>query len=223
MPCRAVVFDLDGLLFNTEDLYVEIGTELLARRGRTFTAELRNQMMGRPGKVALQIMIDFHRLSATVDELQRETDELYPAILERSLAPLTGVVDLLAALEAADLPKAVATSSRRAFVQAVLGRFDWESRFRFLLTAEDVTHGKPHPEIYRTAAARLMIEPEQMVVCEDSGNGCRAAVTAGAVTIAVPGPHSADHDFSGVSLVADTLADPRLYSLLGLRQGPSGP
>jgi len=70
MPtARAVIFDLDGLMFNTEELYQEVGAELLRRRGYLFTQELLDQMMGRPSHVALQIMIDTHTLKATVEEL----------------------------------------------------------------------------------------------------------------------------------------------------------
>ncbi len=217
MPApSAVVFDLDGLMFNTEELYVEVGTELLGRRGHPFTLELEDQMMGRPSRVALQIMIETHRLSATVEELLAETDEIFPGILDKRLAPMPGLVDLLAALERLGIPKGIATSSRRTFVQRVLDKFEYEPRFAPILTSEDITEGKPHPEIYLTAAARLGIAPAEMLVLEDSQNGCRSAVAAGAIAIAVPGPHSRRHDFTGATLVAESLTDRRIYELLGV-------
>jgi len=213
---RAVVFDLDGLMFNTEDLYQEVGGELLRRRGHTFSLELLDRMMGRPGKIALQIMIDFHGLDATVEQLAAETDEVFPAILDARLALMPGLAELLDELEAAEIPKAIATSSRLNFVTSVLGRFELAPRFQFVLTAEDVVDGKPHPEIYLTAARRLGFPPAQILVLEDSANGCKAAVAAGTIAVAVPGGHSRRHDFSGAALVADSLADPRIYGLLGL-------
>lgn len=213
---RAVVFDLDGLMFNTEELYVEVGTELLRRRGREFTQELEARMMGRPSGVALAIMIETHGLKATVEELLAETDEMFPAILQARLAPLPGLIELLAALEWHGIPKGIATSSRRSFVERVLGRFDFQPRFSPILTSEDITEGKPHPEIYLKAASRLGVAPTEMLVLEDSQNGCRAAVAAGAITVAVPGAHSRRHDFTGAALVADSLADPRIYARLGI-------
>ena len=213
---RAVVFDLDGLMFNTEELYVEVGTELLRRRGREFTQELEARMMGRPSGVALAIMIETHGLKATVEELLAETDEMFPAILQARLAPLPGLIELLAALEWHGIPKGIATSSRRSFVERVLGRFDFQPRFSPILTSEDITEGKPHPEIYLQAASRLGVAPAEMLVLEDSQNGCRAAVAAGAITVAVPGAHSRRHDFTGAALVADSLADPRIYARLGI-------
>ena len=215
-PLRAVVFDLDGLMFNTEALYHDVGAELLRRRGHQLTQELLNQMMGRPSPIALRIMIDWHSLDATPEQLQRETDEIFHEILATRLAPMPGLERLLETLERADRPKAIATSSRRSFVANVLGRYGWELRFQFILTAEDVTHGKPHPEIYLTAADRLGVAPHQTLVLEDSQNGCRAAVAAGAYAVAVPGDHSRHHDFTGARHIANTLADPHIYAALGL-------
>lgn len=211
---RAAVFDLDGLLFNTEELYQEVGSEVLRRRGHEFGPELLHAMMGRPGRVALQMMIDYHRLDATVEMLAAESAEIFPAILDKRLAFMHGVPELLAALEQSVVPKAVATSSGRAFTLDVLGRFQLRPRFEFILTAEDVIDGKPAPEIYLKAAAAFGVEPAEMVVFEDSQNGCRAAVAAGTMAVAVPGGHSRHHDFTGAALVADTLADPRIYGLL---------
>ena len=190
-PPLAVVFDLDGLMFNTEELYQDVGAEMLRRRGHEFGPDLLDAMMGRPNRVALQIMIDWHGLSATVEDLSRETAEIFPPILDTRLEPMPGLLDLLAALERKGTPKAIATSSGRRFVDDVLSRFDLAPRFEFILTAESVTEGKPHPEIYQKAAAGFGLSPQQLAVLEDSANGCRAAVAAGARVVAVPGGHSA--------------------------------
>ena len=213
---KAVVFDLDGLMFNTEMLYQQVGGEILRRRGKTFGPDLLDRIMGRRTHVALQMIIDWHGLPDTVETLSAESTEIFSGILDTQLRQMPGLSDLLDALEAANIPKAVATSSNRAFTLRVLGQFDLVSRFVFILTAEDVTEGKPDPEIYRTAAARLNVEPQQMLVLEDSYNGCQAAIAAGAFAVAVPGGHSLSHDFSGSNLIASSLADPRIYAALGL-------
>ena len=170
----------------------------------------------RPSHVALQLMIDTHGLTATVEELLRETDEIFPEILQARLCPMPGCVELLDALERHDIPKGIATSSRRSFVDRVLGRFSYQPRFRFILTSEDITHGKPDPEIYLKAAERHGVSTGEMLVLEDSQNGCSAAVAAGAITVAVPSGHSHRHDFTGAVLIADSLADERIYCLLGI-------
>jgi HAD superfamily hydrolase (TIGR01509 family) len=212
---RAVVFDLDGLMFNTEELYQQVGTELLRRRGKRFTPQLLDKMMGRQPHVALQIMIDSHELDDSAEDLAAESQDIFSGILDSQLQCMPGLLQLLTSLEKAGLRKAIATSSRRSFTQRVLGQFELAPRFEFILTSEDVQEGKPHPEIYRTAAARFGIEPGAMMVLEDSQNGCSAAVAAGAFAVAVPGGHSHMHDFSGAKFIATSLADPRIAAVLG--------
>ena len=214
---RAVAFDLDGLMFNTEDLYQDVGTEILRRRGKRFEADLLDAMMGRPSPIALQVMIDWHGLDATVKQLEAETDEIFASILGDRLRPMPGLVELLDALEAAKIPKAIATSSRRAFAHKVVSQFDWVSRFEFILTSEDITTGKPDPEIYLLAAERFELSAEQMLVLEDSQTGCQAAIAAGTYAVAVPAGHSHTHNFDAASLVADSLNDRRIYEALCLQ------
>ena len=213
-PIDAAVFDLDGLLVNTEELYQHVGTELLRRRGKTFGPDLLDAMMGRPPAVSLAIMIEWHGLADTVETLAAETGQIFSGLLDARLEPMPGAVALVEALATRGLPRAVATSSGPAFAHDVLGRVGLLDRFAFVLTSADVVHGKPDPEIYLAAAARLGVEPAAMIVFEDSHNGCRAAVAAGAVVVAVPGGHSRRHDFTGARLVAESLADPRIADLL---------
>lgn len=213
---RAVVFDLDGLMFNTEELYNHVGREMLRRRGHVCTDDLLQRMMGRPARVALQIMIDEHRLDDTVELLQLETDAIFDTMLDDRLRTMPGLLRLLGALETAELPKAIATSSSLGFARRVLDPFDLEARFAFILTAADVVDGKPHPEIYLKAAQRFSVAPPEMLVLEDTQTGSRAASSAGAFTVAVPGGPSRNQDFSMAHLVAESLVDPRLWERLGL-------
>src|SRR5690606_7353871 len=130
---RAVVFDLDGLMFNTEALYQHVFHELLRRRELPFEAALLDAMMGRPARTAFQAMIDWHRLEESYETLSAESDAIFSGILTERLAPMPGLFELLTALEQSSRPKAVATSSRRPYVQRVLGQFALEPRFEFLL------------------------------------------------------------------------------------------
>ncbi|HEX6960784.1 MAG TPA: HAD-IA family hydrolase, partial [Lacipirellula sp.] len=197
-PIRAVTFDLDGLMFNTEELYQEVGGTLLSRRGKQMTGELLDKMMGRKSNIALALMIEHHQLDATPEQLAAETAEIFGGILPGRLAPMPGLLELLAALEAADVPKGIATSSGRAFVETVLGVFELAPRFDFVLTSEDIEHGKPEPDVYLLAAKRHGLTASEMMVLEDSQIGCQAAVAAGAYTVAVPHGQSMSHQFPGV-------------------------
>jgi pseudouridine 5'-phosphatase len=213
---RAVVFDLDGLIANTEDLYEKAGETVLARRGRTYDAPLREQMMGRPVADALQIMIECHALSDPLEKLMCECKDEMLALITTSLAAMPGLYDLLDELHAANIPIAVATSGPRDYAQYVLAQLKVIERLKFVLTADDIRRGKPDPEVYLLAAKTLELTPGQLMVLEDSGNGCRAAVAAGAYTVAVPNRHTYHHPFPGASFIADTLADPRIREVLGI-------
>lgn len=215
-PLRAVVFDLDGLMFNTEELYQEVGSVVLARRGCEFTPELLNEMMGRQSHKALQIMIDWNNLTDTVDALAAESMEVMHGLLGTRLSPMAGLLDLLSALEQANIPKAIATSSGRDFLDSVLTQSNLVDRFAFTVAGNEIEHGKPAPDIYLLAAEKHGVAQQEMMVLEDSQIGCRAAVAAEAYTVAVPHGHSHSHQFPGAKFIADTLADPRIYEVLRL-------
>jgi HAD superfamily hydrolase (TIGR01509 family) len=211
---RAVAFDMDGLMVNTEELYFEVGQTILRRRGREFTDPLRRGMMGLPGPQAFALMIEFENLADTVETLARESDEVFAGMLPDRLRPLTGLLELLDTLESMGLPRCVATSSPLSFAKVVLEGVQVLNRVDFVITAEHVAKGKPHPDIYLGAAQKLAVHPHEVLVLEDSHHGSRAGIASGACTVAVPGDHSRDHDFSGVHFVADSLADERIYRLL---------
>lgn len=209
-----VALDMDGLLFDTERLYWHVGDTLLQRRGKRFCAELQQRMMGRVGVVAMQQMIDFHALAEGAAELLEESDQVYGELLAGGLQPMPGLQQWIDRLFQSALPFGLATSSRRKFVDVILPRFDWTQSLAFVLTGDDVSRGKPDPEMYLKAADTLDIPPAQMLVLEDSGNGCAAAVAAGAYVVAVPSEHTRDHSFAGARLIADSLIDPRLHALI---------
>jgi len=150
----------------------------------------------------------------SIETLATETREIFASLLDTRLETMPGAIALVDTLVQRDIPRGVATSSGPDFAHDVLGRVGLRDRFGFILTSADVIHGKPHPEIYETAAARLGTQPASMLVFEDSENGCRAAVAAGAVVVAVPGGHSRRHDFTGARFIAESLADPRIRGLL---------
>jgi len=216
---RAVVFDMDGLMFNSEDLYTMVGAKLMRRRGCEFTDRLKDAVMGLTPQATFETMIRWHRLDEKWEDLQAESGRIFVSLLDEHLKPLPGLIGLLEALDAAGIPKAIATSSAAELADACLARFKLHHRFRFILTAADIARSKPHPEIYLTAAERFGLPPRQVLVLEDSQHGCRAAAAAGAFTVAVPGEHSREQDFRAASLVVESLADRRLYEVLGIEAG----
>jgi HAD superfamily hydrolase (TIGR01509 family) len=211
---KAVVFDFDGLMFNTEEIFNLSGRELLRRRGLEMTPELLTLMMGRRADEAFPLMIAALGLTESAAELRAEERAIFQGLLWTHVAPMPGLFELLSHLESRALPKGIATSSRRPYIESVLRKFELVERFDLLLTSEDVVEGKPHPEIYLTAASRLGVRPGEMLVLEDSENGTRSAAAAGAVAVSIPHEHSRLGDFSTATLIAERLDDPQILRLL---------
>lgn len=214
LEIKAVVFDLDGLMLNTEDIFDLAGRQLLERRGLVMTEEIHHSMLGRRPDEAFQAMKDLTGISDEIELLKVETRQLFEAIAEDHLAIMPGLMELLDLVEQQQLPKAVATSSPRDYLNHMLERFDLSHRFPITLTAEDVTRGKPSPDIYLKAAEQLGITTNNILVLEDSETGTRAAAAAGTFAVSVPNKHTKAGNFSMASMVIESLLDERLLELL---------
>lgn len=205
---------MDGLLFDTERIYWQVGDTVLQRRGKRYCNALQARMMGRVGVSAIQEMIDFHGLEESPEQLMAESDLLYGQLLPEQIRPMPGLNEWVNLLQASGKPFALTTSSRRKWVDIILETHPWRESLAFILTGDDVSHGKPHPEMYLRAAEQFAVSPRSMLVLEDSGNGCRAGTEAGAFVVAIPNEHTSSQDFSGVQLSVDSLLDPKLWNLL---------
>ncbi|MDB5353114.1 MAG: haloacid dehalogenase superfamily protein subfamily variant 3 with third motif having or [Planctomycetota bacterium] len=217
MKIRAVAFDLDGLMFDTEALFVRVATAMLADRGKAFTPEIMAAMIGRQAAIAYPAMKAMAGLSETADELLAEARERFFALMDSAVHPTPGLFALLEHLEHRGLPRAVCTSSRRAYAERLLETHGFSAHFAFLLCAEDVTNSKPDPEIYLTAASRFGIAPAELLVLEDSPAGLAAANAAGAFAVVVPHDHSPAGALQTADLIVPRLDDPALLALVGQR------
>ncbi len=211
---RAVCFDLDGLMFNTEHVFYESADVLLQRRGLAMSRGAMDAMLGRRPLESFQGLIDHLGLIEGPADLLAESRVIFRELLDTKLQPMPGLFELLDLIESTGLPKGVATSSPRDYLDDIFGRFNLSHRFPLQLTAESVTHGKPNPEIYFKAAEHLGVHPSEMLVLEDTQTGTRAGAAAGAFVVSVPHEHTADHDFSLSSYVATGLHDPFVLSLI---------
>lgn len=220
-PALAVVFDLDGLMFDTEALFHRVAGVVLGRRGKLFTHEMMQAMIGRRAAEAIPALLKLAGLDESPEELLTETKALFHEEMDSAVHPTPGLFHLLEILDRRGLPLAVATSSGRSYAERLLGGHGLLGRFSEVLTAEDVTQGKPNPEIYRKASARLGVDPSVMMVLEDSPAGVTAARAAGAIAVAVPHEHSPAQGLSHADLIVPRLDDPRVILLLGDRTTPT--
>jgi HAD superfamily hydrolase (TIGR01509 family) len=215
----AVVFDMDGLMVNTEDVFHRACTAALSERGLQLPVHVHRQMIGRRTPEAFQILVEHlgelvSSLPNPVDQLIAESHAVFDGMLPTHMQTMPGLFELLAVVRARSLPRGLATSSSRPYMERVLTQIDLISEFELTLTGDDVQQGKPHPEIYLKAAMRLGVEPSRMLVLEDSEAGTRAAAAAGAVVISIPHAHTRHQDFSAATAVAARLDSPVVLRLL---------
>jgi beta-phosphoglucomutase-like phosphatase (HAD superfamily) len=214
-PFRAAVFDLDGLMFDTEALFHRVASAFFAARGKAFTPEMMQLLIGRRAAESIPLLRTMAGLTETVEEILTETREQFYALMHSEVKTTLGLQVLLERLRVLDLPIAVATSSRRSYAERLLGGHSLLDRFQFVLAAEDVSRGKPDPEIYLLAAERFRVHPGAMAVLEDSPHGVAAARAAGAFSIGVPHQHSPAEGLRDAHLVVSRLDDPELLGVFG--------
>ncbi len=185
MPA-AVVFDLDGVIVDTEHVWDEVREELTRDWGGRYTPDAQRAMMGMSSTEWSRYMHDVVGLPQPPEEI---SDEVVRRLLARyavDLPLIPGAVDAVRALRAAGLPLAVASSSNRPLIDAVLREAGIAEAFTATVSSEEVARGKPSPDVYLEAARRLGVEPTACVAVEDSANGIRAAHAAGMRVIAFP-------------------------------------
>lgn len=181
----AVLWDLDGTLVDTEPSWMAAEHALAAEHGATWTHEDALSVVGKDLRDSGRIIIERMQLSLGVDEVVQQLMASVVAALEQGVSVRPGVAELLAELGAAEVPCAVVTMSYEVIARSVV-RALGEDRFAAVVTGDAVTHGKPHPEPYLTAARRLGVAPRDCIAIEDSPTGAASADAAGCRVVVVP-------------------------------------
>ena len=203
-PARHAVFDLDGVIVDSEPIHERATDEYLAGLGASDDHALRQDMLGRRVRDLTDVLAE--RLGRHADEVFAEREAIFWRLLETDDGPrpMPGLREAIAKLSAAGLGLAVATSGTRAYVDFTLERLGVAAAFKAVVSGEDVTHGKPDPESYLRAAALLGADPADCVALEDTFHGVTAARAAGMRAVAIPNALTASMDFSGAeAVVAD--------------------
>jgi HAD superfamily hydrolase (TIGR01509 family) len=217
---RAVIFDMDGLLVDSEPFWRRVEGDVFADLGADISP-----FLGHGHTMGLRVDEAITYLCRAVGLVDHDVGSISDAVvagmvdaITNEAALLPGVVDVLAACERAGLACALASGSTPPVIDAVLDRFDLRKYFSGgVFSAIDDDFGKPNPAIFLRAAAALGLEPSSCAVFEDSLNGCIAAKAARMVTIAIPHADDADDPrFSIADAICTTLADALVEPVAGL-------
>jgi HAD superfamily hydrolase (TIGR01509 family) len=185
IPCRALLFDMDGLMVDSEPLWFEVERVFASTRGGVWTEAMGNACIGRGLANTLRVMHETFGFAVDLPLDAATIVDLFVARVDE-LALKTGFEELLAAAFARGVPRALASSSARRLVEATLARFGIRDRFDAVVTGDCVARLKPAPDVFLEAARRLGVPPDGCVVLEDSLAGMRAGRAAGMRVIAVP-------------------------------------
>ncbi len=206
---RHVIYDMDGLLLDTEIFYTEVTQEIVGRYGKVFDWSVKSAMIGRPAIESARHLVAALELPLRPEEYLEEREKLLEQRFPRAEAR-PGAERLARHLHAHGVPQAVATSSTRAFFELKTARHrEWFALFESVVTGDDpsVKRGKPAPDIFLAAAARLEADPARCLVFEDAPSGTRAALEAGMAVVAVPDPNMDRSRYEGCDEVLDSLLE----------------
>jgi len=185
-PPSAVVFDMDGLLFDTERLYEQAAISAAAELGYELDSAFHRTTVGSPWTVIRGLLLDRYGATFAAEDLREGARRIFSELVERERLLKPGALELLDLLDRLGLPRAIATTSSRPTVQRHLEAHDLVGRFHQIVAHGDYARHKPAPDPFLKAAEQLGVAPELCLALEDSHNGVRAASAAGMMTIMVP-------------------------------------
>jgi HAD superfamily hydrolase (TIGR01509 family) len=208
-----IIFDMDGLMFDTEQIAFQTWRQAAANAGYKIDLELFKRILGVKIQRTEEIFMEHFGPQFSFDEIMRERYQLTDEWIERQGVPLkTGLVDLLAYLTRLNIKKAVATSTDRDKAETLIKKARIFDYFDYIICGSDVTHSKPNPEIFLKAAEKLGCHPANCMVLEDSNLGIMAASRAKMTPVMIP--DLADPDAESKKLIFaqfNTLSDFQAY------------
>jgi HAD superfamily hydrolase (TIGR01509 family) len=203
---RAILFDMDGLMIDTEPLYWEVGRQIAAQYGKTVSDQTLRRMMGRDRLASSTIFAEESGVPLSGEQVMHLREQLMLRRFAGGVEPMRGLREILSRFRGR-LKLGVCTSSPRMLLEAALPGIGVAEYFDATTTGDEITRGKPDPQIYLTTMQKLAVLSHECVVLEDAPAGAKAGKSAGAWVIAVPSPLTANEDFSQV-------ADARVPDLL---------
>ncbi|XP_074603339.1 pseudouridine-5'-phosphatase-like [Brevipalpus obovatus] len=222
-PVTHVLFDLDGLLLDTETLYSKATNVLAARYGKVYTMKEKVKVMGKTGLDAARSIVELCGLPITAEQYQQEMEPIFQEVFS-NVDFMPGARRLIRHLHQHKIPMAIATSSGTKNYEIKTKKypeiFKSGKYFHHIVVASgdpEITHGKPHPQTFLVCAKRFdpPVDPSKALVFEDSVNGVKGAIAAGMQCVQVPDPELLQYESAEPTLVIDSLLNfkPELFGL----------
>jgi HAD superfamily hydrolase (TIGR01509 family) len=213
---KAVIFDMDGVIIDSEPVYLEVEMKLFRKYGLPIKEEEHNAFVGTTTREMWTYLKVRYGIDLEVDKLVEIERAAYREGLlsQKDLKPIAGIVDLIKNLYKNKLRLAIASSSSLNEINTVVELFDLKKYFVELVSGEEVENGKPAPDIFILASKRLEVLPSECIVIEDSKNGTVAAKQSGMRCIGYKNPKSGIQDLSSAHLVVTSFKDINFKKLM---------
>ncbi len=212
---KAVLFDMDGVIINTEPVYLEVEMKLASELGIPLTEDIQKRYTGVHHSMMWNDLKIAHDFSMTSDEITEIESRLVNSYyLHGNLEPIEPTIELIKKLYTEGIYIAIATSNDDCNANSVVERLGIKQFISTVVTNSNVKNCKPAPDIFLLAADLLGLEPKDCVVVEDSKSGCLAAKTAGMKVVAYQNPHSGNQDLSAANIVIHDMGELTLQMLL---------
>ncbi|PYO58986.1 MAG: hypothetical protein DMD83_01135 [Candidatus Rokuibacteriota bacterium] len=209
MGFTAVIFDMDGVLVDSEPLGMEAMRRVMARQGVPYTEADNNEFVGRTTLEECRILKARHRLEADARDLTRQYVDILVDLIREGPRPMPGVPDVLGALLTAGYRMALASSAEPVVIATNLDALDLGRFFEAIVSGTEVARGKPAPDVFLETATRLGLPAERCLVVEDSRNGLLAAKAAGMACAVIPCATTRHQDFREADYRLEALPDLR--------------
>lgn len=211
---KAFIFDMDGVIIDSEPMHNATLAGIMKEYHIDTDAEYMYTLSGLNINAMFQKITKEKGLSVPVDIfVNKYIEKILSHIQTNKLESINGIYELLINLKKNNIPTAVASSSPMDFIKANIDKLHFNAYFKFLLSGNEVKHGKPAPDIYLAAAKRLAVPPQDCVVLEDSHNGVLAAKSAGMTCIGFHNPNSGTQDISMADIIVDSIPQIDIASL----------
>lgn len=199
----AVIFDMDGVLVNSEPIHVEVEQTNFRKLGLMILEDEHKTYQGTSNYRMWKLLREKYTIEQTVEELVRMTNSMIISYLNslETIEPMPGVIQFIRKLKTINIPLALASSSTTAVIEIILQKTGMRSYFDVVVDSQMAGSSKPEPDIFLMTAQKLGVEPEKCIVIEDSSNGIKAAKLAGMFCIAFTGPGNELQDHSQADLV----------------------
>ena len=213
---KAVIFDMDGVMVDSEYLWERAETILLSRRNIEYNDQYRDQIVGLNQNDSGKLLIETFSLNESIEEVISERIDILFELYDSQLKLNTGLINLLEKLKINNFLLAVASSSPKKVVRYVVDKFKLSNYFHAIISGDNAAEGKPHPEIYLKTAQELSTAPKSCVAIEDSINGLISAKEAGMYCIAVPDKRLSQNPFKKADLILCSLDEITISTIKSL-------